>query len=103
MTGIPTLDLSTATLLDSLRDLSRVRDRGVTFYDGRGRPHRVSYADLWSRALRFANGLRRVGMRPGDPLVLVLPEPQEAIVAILGAMAAGCPPAPIYPPISTQA
>src|SRR5438105_10168145 len=102
-TSISTLDLSSATLLDSLRDLSRVRERGVTFYDGRGRPHRLPYAELWARALRFANGLRRAGMRPGEALVLVLPDPEEAIIAILGSMAAGCAPAPIYPPISAQA
>jgi acyl-CoA synthetase (AMP-forming)/AMP-acid ligase II len=102
-TSISTLDLSSATLLDSLRDLSRVRERGVTFYDGRGRAHRVSYAELWARSLRFAEGLRRAGMRAGDTLVLVLPAPEEAIVAILGSMAAGCAPAPVYPPISTQA
>src|SRR5215813_4693526 len=98
---IPTLDLSTATLLDSLDDLSRCRERGVTFYNSRGRPHRVPYAELWARSLRFASGLRRRGLQPGEPAVLVLPDPEEAIVATLGAMAAGCPPAPIYPPAST--
>jgi fatty-acyl-CoA synthase len=103
MTGIATVDLSSATMLDALRDLSRVRERGVTFYDGRGRPHRLPYAELWARALRFANGLARAGLRPGDTLVLVLPEPEEAIVAILGSMAAGCAPAPVYPPVSAQA
>src|SRR5207245_1509229 len=97
---IPTIDLSRVTLLDALDQLPRCRERGVTFYDGRGRPRGASYAELWGRALRFASGLRRRGLRPGEPVILILPDPEEAIIAILGAIAAGCPPAPIYPPVS---
>jgi acyl-CoA synthetase (AMP-forming)/AMP-acid ligase II len=100
---IPILDLSSRTLLDSLAELAGQRERGITFYDARGRRSRLCYAELWARALRFASGLRRAGMQPGDPLIVVLAEPGEAIVAMLGAMAAGCPPAPIYPPVSAQA
>src|ERR1043165_3801838 len=96
---IPMVDLSQATLLSALADLVRCRERGVTFYDGRGRPQRVPYAELWARGLRFARGLSRRGLKPGEPVVLVLPDPEEAIIAILGAIAAGCPPAPIYPPV----
>lgn len=100
---IATLDLSQATLMDSLSALAGVRARGVTFYDGKGRPTRLSYDELWREALKFAAGLRKLGLAPGDPLVLILTEPKDAIIAILGSIAAGCPPAPVYPPISAQA
>lgn len=101
--NIATVDLSQATLMDALSALAGVRTRGVTFYDGKGRPERLSYDELWREALRFAAGLRALKMSPGDPLVLILTEPKDAIIAILGSIAAGCPPAPVYPPVSAQA
>jgi fatty-acyl-CoA synthase len=100
---IATLDLSQATLMESLSALAGVRARGVTFYDAKGRPERLSYDELWREALRFAAGLRKLKMAPGDPLVLILTDPKDAIIAILGSIAAGCPPAPVYPPVSAQA
>jgi hypothetical protein len=103
MANFATLDLSRATLMESLTALAGVTSRGVTFYDTKGRPERLSYAELWERALRFAAGLRKLEMAPGDPLVLILTDPKEAIIAILGSIAAGCPPAPVYPPVSAQA
>ena len=101
--NIATVDLSQATLMDSLSALAGVRSRGVTFYDAKGRPERLSYDELWQQALRFAAGLRKLKMAPGDPLVLILTDPKDAIIAILGSIAAGCPPAPVYPPVSAQA
>ena len=68
--NIATVDLSKATLMDSLTALAGVRSRGVTFYDGKGRPERLSYDELWQHALRFAAGLRKLKMAPGDPLRL---------------------------------
>lgn len=100
---IDTLNLDSTTLVDSLRGLDRVASRGITFYDTRGRSEHVPYAELWRRALSFAAGLRERGLTPGQPVALVLPDPQEAIIAILGSIAIGCPPAPIYPPVSSRA
>ena len=57
MANFATIDLSRATLMDSLSALAGVSSRGVTFYDAKGRPERLSYAELWERALRFAAGL----------------------------------------------
>jgi acyl-CoA synthetase (AMP-forming)/AMP-acid ligase II len=95
--------MTNPTLLDPLRELSRVTNRGITFYDPRGRAKQVSYAEMWRRALAFGGGLLRRGAQPGQAVVMVLPDPEEAIIAILGAMAVGCPPAPIYPPFSARA
>lgn len=91
------------TLLQAFESLRAANGRAVTFLDARGRPTRVPYPDLWNAALRFASGLRRRGIDPGDPVILVLADPQEAIVATLGAMAAGCPPVPVYPPADVRA
>jgi acyl-CoA synthetase (AMP-forming)/AMP-acid ligase II len=92
-------EASRRTLTQDLLEIRSLRSRGVTFIDGKGRRKSLSYAELIDAAARFAGGLRSRGMEPGDALLLALPEPEEALVAILGSMLAGCPPAPIYPPM----
>ncbi len=101
--AIPSVNLESNTLIDSLAHLQHLESRGVTFYGSRGDTKRVTYAELWRRALCFGHGLQKRGLKPGQPVVLVLPDPEEAIIAILGAIAVGCPPAPIYPPFNTKA
>jgi len=93
------LSASRQTLSDAFVNIRDRRDRGVTFLDVKGRPKFRSYADLYDAASRFARGLRDRGLEPGDTLLLALPEPEEALIAIMGSMLAGCPPAPIYPPM----
>jgi fatty-acyl-CoA synthase len=102
-TPLPTQTLSSAhTLVESLTDLRHEHRRMATFIGGRGERRQLSFAELWDRSLRFAAGLRRRGLQTGEPVVLVLPEPEEALVAILGCMALGCPPAPVYPPMGAR-
>src|SRR5437762_292655 len=90
---------SRRTLVESFANIRDRHDCGVTFLDAKGRPKFKSYADLYDTASRFARGLYDRGLSPGDTLLLALPEPEEALVAIMGSMLAGCPPAPIYPPM----
>lgn len=90
---------SRRTLTEDLLAVRRIEHRGVTFLDPKGRPKYLSYGDLWDAAARFAGGLRERGLVPGDSLVVAFPEPEEALVGILGSILAGCPPAPIYPPM----
>jgi acyl-CoA synthetase (AMP-forming)/AMP-acid ligase II len=87
-----------ATLIPAFAALDRAAERAVTFLDSRGAPRSITHAEVWELARRFAGGLREAGLGPGDPVLLVLGDPQEAIVATLGSMAAGCPPVPVYPP-----
>lgn len=93
------LEASRSTLVEALERIRRRTDRGVTFLDAKGRAKFRTYADLYDASARFAQGLRRRGLDAGDSLILALPEPEEALIAILGSMLAGCPPAPIYPPM----
>ncbi len=89
-------------ILGAIESLASERRRGVTFMGARGRSL-VPYTDLVERARRVASALRSRGLRPGDAVVVVLPDPEEALAAILGAMAAGVAPAPIYPPTALHA
>src|SRR4051795_5181153 len=55
-----------------------------------------TWRDYLERAARFAGGLRRLGVRPGDRIVLMLRNRLEFHVADMGALLAGATPISIY-------
>jgi fatty-acyl-CoA synthase len=83
-------------------ELGKVTSKGVRFADATGVKH-YSYAELMKQARLVANGLRKQGVRPGDAVILVMTNPQAAILTILGCMMLGCPPTPVYPPLNLKA
>src|SRR4051812_34988915 len=82
------------TVIDGLLHLARTRGEDVAF--------RTRDGDTWSwtsyldRAARFAGGLRRLGVGPGDRVVLMLKNRREFHVADVGALLAGATPISIY-------
>ncbi|MFN7144388.1 MAG: AMP-binding protein, partial [Myxococcota bacterium] len=88
------------TLVEALLAARAVPTRGFTFVPGHGDESFLSFADLADEALRVAARLARTGLRPGDRLALVLPEPREFVIAFFGAIAGGFVPVPMYPPLS---
>lgn len=50
---------------------------------------RLSYAELSDRARRVAGGLRERGVRPGDPVTIMLPKGPEQVTVVLGVLLAG--------------
>jgi acyl-CoA synthetase (AMP-forming)/AMP-acid ligase II len=90
------------TFVDDFLSLRHEVRRGVTFVRTAERRF-VPFADLTAGALGFAAGLRGAGLRAGDPVVLVIPSAEQALMAILGCMVAGIPPAALYPPESAKA
>jgi len=48
-----------------------------------------TWAELWEHARRAAMGLLAAGVRPGDHLMLLLPEPRAAVAAHFGVWAMG--------------
>ncbi|MEO8078648.1 MAG: acetoacetate--CoA ligase [Acidobacteriota bacterium] len=69
-----------------------LRQRGDTpalIFSGEGRRRSVSHAELYADVSRFAAGLRRLGIRPGDRVAGYLPNLPETIIAALGAAAVG--------------
>ena len=87
-------------VLESLREYSRMSETGVYFADAVGKLKYVPTGELISNARRFAGGLKKSGAKPGEPVILVMTEPESAINAILGCMIAECPPTPVYPPMN---
>jgi acetyl-CoA synthetase/medium-chain acyl-CoA synthetase len=55
-----------------------------------GAERRLTYADVAAQANRFAHLLRFLGVRPGDPVVVMLPKVPEWQIALVGALEAGC-------------
>ena len=94
--------MNTITILDTLRDHARqTPDRIVfTFVDDDGRDveemtfgQLVAAGDAVGAALRQQHGLRR-----GDRALLVYPQSLDFVRALVGCMAAGIIPVPVYPP-----
>ncbi|RST29656.1 long-chain fatty acid--CoA ligase [Sphingomonas ginkgonis] len=56
----------------------------------------VSYADAARQVAALAAGLRRIGLQPGDRVMLVSENRPEWLIADLGIMAAGCVTVPTY-------
>ena len=62
----------------------------------------MSYAELWRQVTALANALHERGVRPGDPIALVLPNVPETVVALLAAQALGVA-LPINPLLEAEA
>ncbi|MCC6648389.1 MAG: AMP-binding protein, partial [Polyangiaceae bacterium] len=60
-----------------------------------------SFAALERASARHGGGLQSLGLRPGDRVALVLPDPADFLLAFLGAQRAGLVPVPLYPPLVT--
>jgi fatty-acyl-CoA synthase len=90
-------------VLESLRELRNGNSSGIHFANSSGNLRYLSSSDLISHAQKFAGGLRRSGVNEGEPVILVMTEPESAIIAILGCMIAQCPPTPVYPPLNLAA
>ncbi len=80
-----------------MSQLRRGEGRGFTFV-GRDRQERYwPYEALEAEAHRRAAFLHAMGVRKGDRLALVIPEPEAFVLTFLGATVAGAVPVPIYP------
>lgn len=90
-------------ILESLHELHKRRDPGISFANSSGNLKDVTTAELINHAQKFAGGLRNLGVREGEPVILVMTDPESAIIAILGCMIAQCPPTPVYPPLNLAA
>src|SRR5438445_11801322 len=67
--------------------------------------HKRSYRSISDAAWRFANGLRRLGVKTGDRVALVLPNSPQFVITFYGALRAGAtvvPCNPLYTPPELQ-
>ncbi|MFD0904511.1 (2,3-dihydroxybenzoyl)adenylate synthase [Actinomadura sediminis] len=59
---------------------------------------RLSHGELWARADGAAERLARLGLRPGDRILLQLPNRWEFVVLLLACLRLGVPPVMALPP-----
>ena len=63
---------------------------------------RRSYREIEQEAWRVARSLTEAGLRRGDLVALVIPDPEQFVTALLGASLAGIIPASLYPAPATS-
>ena len=79
--------------------LTRARERGAKPFLSHKREgdwHAISYADAARQVTALAESLKRIGLKPGDRVMLVSENRPEWLIADLGIMAAGCVTVPTY-------
>src|SRR5690606_23790967 len=93
--GAPLGPLPDATLPGALERVAAARpESGLVTIDEHGTERRETYAALLARARRLLAGLRREGLRPGDRVLLVLPQPADFVAAFWACQLGGLVPAP---------
>jgi len=70
----------------------------VRFYMDDGEGEVLTYRQLHEGAQALAAGLQRRGLRPGEPVVIMLATGPDYFFSFLGTLMAGGIPVPIYPP-----
>lgn len=86
------------TIPHALRALAGETRSGFTF-EGIGGSRFVSFAELAAGAASRARHLAAAGVKRGDTVALVIPEPEDFVLAFLGLLTAGVVPVPMYPPL----
>nr|AYM53739.1 CoA ligase AMP-generating protein [Archangium gephyra] len=90
--------LKHATVNEALAAAARTQ-QGLVFVDSSERETSLPWAQVYGRARRFAAGLRRLGVAPGERVALLLPTSPGFMDAFFGALLAGAVPVPLYPPV----
>src|SRR5262249_37651326 len=62
----------------------------------------VTYGRLWEQSGRYAAGLARAGVGPGDKVCLIYPTCAEFFYTFFGALRVGAVPVPLYPPLGVE-
>lgn len=89
------------TLIDALEAAAHLQDSGFShLMQERQRPSFVSFAGIYQNACHFAAALQARGLQKGDRIGLILPDSQEFVHAIWGAMLIGVVPVPMFSPIN---
>ncbi|MDQ7012016.1 MAG: AMP-binding protein, partial [Mariprofundaceae bacterium] len=71
----------------------------ILFYGHRGKKETITYGALRKDAEAVCTGLRRLDLRPGQSVGIMLPSGREFFAGFYGILLAGGVPVPVYPPI----
>ena len=90
---------------ETLTEILRLRGLGepgrahIHLYEEDDQLRTITFGDLYERASRVANELRRRGLEPGQTVAIMLPTCAEFFYTFAGILLAGGIPVPIYPPL----
>jgi len=87
-----------ASIVEALRRAA-AHPSGLTFVDASESEETLGWAEVRARARATAGALRRLGVRPGERVALVLPTGADFMDAFFGTLLAGAVPVPLYPPV----
>ncbi len=90
------------TTLTEILTANRTLPGGITYLEGERDAHTVTFAELHERALGILYHLQRLGLRPGDKLILFLGSNEQFIDAFWAALLGGIVPVPVAPGISVE-
>ncbi len=95
-------DVSTmpATVVEALRRLRGVTDVGHTYLDNAAKPTFFSFDALNEAAEQRGRRLLAQGLKKGDRVGMVLSQPRDFVISVLGCVYVGLVPVPMYPPLS---
>lgn len=80
------IDIPDSTLPELLSDTAgRYPDQSAIFYYGK----KITYQELDILATQFSHRLAELGLRPGDPVLLILPNVPQFSIAAFGVLRAG--------------
>jgi len=88
------------TVAEAIRQLRGKDDRGYVFVRPDGSERFVSFTALCDIAERRAAQLHARGLKKGDRLAIVVPDPDEFVLSFLGAIMGGIVPVPMYPQLT---
>ncbi|HTW73600.1 MAG TPA: non-ribosomal peptide synthetase [Steroidobacteraceae bacterium] len=92
----------TAATLTALMDAQRGHAGRLTYHEGEQQAHTVAYSELYERALGILYRLQRLGVQPGDRLLLFLGSNEPFVDAFWAAILGGIVPVPVAPGISDE-
>lgn len=70
----------------------------IQFYTHKGDGELITYRQLNNAAVRIAGGLQQHGLKPAEPVALMLPSCADYFYCFIGILLAGGIPVPLYPP-----
>ena len=85
----------TARTLTELMAQNRDADRAIVHHAGENQSRRVSYGELYQRALGLLSHLQQLGARPGDHLILLLNNNEAFLDGFWAAVLGGVVPVPV--------
>lgn len=88
------------TLAEAIRQLAHHEDRGFVFVRADGSERFCSFRELCIESEKRAGDLYAHGVKKGDRVAIVVPDPESFVLSFLGAVMGGVVPVPISPQLS---